>query len=108
MLAVAADGNDLYVGGSFTTAGGVSASNIAKWDGSNWSALGSGIGGGDVRALAASGGNVYVGGVYTTAGSSSANNIAKWDGSNWSTLGSGATNGVNGPVFDIATKNNEV
>src|SRR5205814_1316256 len=31
-------GNDLYAGGKFTTAGRVSADNIAKWNGSSWSA----------------------------------------------------------------------
>ena len=41
----------LFVGGSFTSAGGVSANNIAKWDGFAWSALGSGCDD-SVRALA--------------------------------------------------------
>ena len=41
-LAFDASGN-LYAGGDFTTAGGVSANSIAKWDGSSWSALGSGM-----------------------------------------------------------------
>lgn len=41
-LAVDSGGN-IYVGGTFTTAGGVSANRIAKWDGSAWSALGSGM-----------------------------------------------------------------
>jgi len=40
----------LYAGGLFYTAGGVSVNYIAKWNGSVWSALGSGIGS-DVRAL---------------------------------------------------------
>ena len=41
-LAVDASGT-LYAGGYFTTAGGVSVKYIAKWDGSSWSALGSGM-----------------------------------------------------------------
>ena len=36
-------GAALYAGGMFTTAGGVSANSIAKWNGSAWSPLGSGI-----------------------------------------------------------------
>jgi hypothetical protein len=32
----------LYVGGSFTLAGDMTAENIARWDGTNWSAVGSG------------------------------------------------------------------
>ena len=31
---------NLYAGGNFTTAGGVAANYIAKWNGSAWSALG--------------------------------------------------------------------
>ena len=42
-------GPALYVGGDFTTAGGVAANHIAKWDGSSWSALGSGMDAASVR-----------------------------------------------------------
>jgi len=48
-LAVLANG-DLVAGGDFTTAGGVSANRIARWNGTSWSALGSGMNGG-VNAL---------------------------------------------------------
>jgi len=101
--ALAVIGTNLYVGGVFSMAGGVTVSNIAKWDGRAWSALGSGIGGyviynppwstnygpGAVNALAVIGTNLYVGGGFSTAGGMSAKNIAKWDGSAWSTLGLG-------------------
>ena len=37
-------GTDLYVGGSFTSAGGVqNTSNIARWDGTTWSSVGGGV-----------------------------------------------------------------
>src|SRR5882672_6674175 len=89
--ALAVSGSDLYAGGNFTTAGGASATNIAKWNGSSWSALGSGTGGffPDVYALAVSGSDVYAGGGFTTAGDRVANYIARWDGSSWTALGSG-------------------
>jgi hypothetical protein len=87
-LAVA--GSNLYAGGDFTTAGGVSANGIAKWNGTTWSALGSGMNEfGIVRALAVSGTDVYAGGSFTTAGGVSANCIAQWNGSAWRALGSG-------------------
>jgi len=89
----------VYAGGRFTTAGGVSATNIAKWDGSSWSGLGSGMTGDfntSVYALAVSGSDVYAGGRFTTAGGSAANYIAKWDGSSWSALGSGM-----GGVYEV-------
>jgi len=95
VYALTVSGNDLYAGGQFTSAGGIAANNIAKWNGTNWSALGSGIGpwldGGfaTVSALAVLGSNLYAGGIFTAAGGNPANYIAKWDGNSWSALGSG-------------------
>jgi formylglycine-generating enzyme required for sulfatase activity len=90
VFALAVSGTDLYAGGQFTTAGGVPANNIAKWDGSAWSPLGSGITDDyDVEALAVSGTNTYAGGFFPSAGGVPATNIAKWNGSAWSALGSG-------------------
>ncbi|HAN71502.1 MAG TPA: hypothetical protein DCQ36_07920, partial [Actinobacteria bacterium] len=63
---------DLYVGGNFTSAGGVSANNIAKWDGTSWSALTCGPINGvndTVRAiLPQSDGSLIIGGFFTNAG----------------------------------------
>ena len=89
-------GPGLYAGGGFTTAGGVTTNHVAKWDGMNWSPLGSGM---DerVNALAVfgdgSGPALYAGGWFTTAGSINANRIAKWDGAAWSALDSGMSGG---------------
>jgi hypothetical protein len=98
-LAVYDDGSGaaLYVGGHFTAAGGSSQEYIAKWNGSSWSSVGSGIGGGPVYPLVSSlavfddgtGAGLYAMGVFNTAGSTNAKNIARWNGSNWSALGSG-------------------
>jgi hypothetical protein len=76
--ALAVDGNgNLFAGGSFTTAGGVAANNIAKWDGSAWSPLGSGMDA-EVYALAVDGmGKLYAGGKFTTAGGKPSNSIAR-------------------------------
>ena len=82
---------ELYAGGHFDTAGGIPAKNIARWNGTNWSALGSGVNGqnGRVNAMAVYNGELYVAGQLTTAGGIPVNNIAKWNGTNWSTVGSG-------------------
>jgi hypothetical protein len=98
--ALAVLGNTLYVGGTFTNAGGVLTTNIAQWDGSNWSALGLGIYntatyGGFVNALAVSGTTLYAGGWFQKAGGVSAKYIAQWNGSSWSALGSGVGDTVN-------------
>jgi hypothetical protein len=91
--ALAVSGTTLYAGGDFTTAGGVSVNRIAKWNGSAWSALGTGMDS-DVSALAVSGTTLYAGGYFTTAGGVTANYIAKWDGSAWSAVGTGMDSSV--------------
>jgi hypothetical protein len=97
VYALAVSGGTLYAGGWFTTAAGNPANYIAQWNGSSWSALGSGMGGGDgngpyVFALAVSGNTLYAGGSFTTAGGNAATNIAQWNGSSWAPLGSGMNN----------------
>jgi len=87
--AIAVSGTDVYVGGDFTSIGGISAYKIAKWDGHTWSALGNGIDNGIVYAIAVSGSDVYVGGTFTAASGMKVNRIAKWDGHSWSALSSG-------------------
>src|SRR5262245_30207737 len=77
------DSGNLYLGGAFTIVGDAAAYGIAKWDGTRWSALGSGLSlNGVVNAIAVSGTNVYVAGSFATAGGITVTNIAKWDGSN--------------------------
>ncbi len=90
-------GPALFVGGAFTSVGGsVTASNIAKWNGSAWSALGTGTNG-SVQALElfneGSGTQLYVGGLFSTAGGVSASHVARWDGSAWSALGGAFSSG---------------
>ncbi len=74
-------GNNLYAGGSFTNMGGVPAARVAKWDGTNWFALGSGIGGRSaaVQTLIAMGSDLYVGGNFRGAGDKSASSFARWN-----------------------------
>lgn len=81
VLAIAVSGNDVYVGGDFTDAGGVpEADYIARWDGTRWHALGGGLNG-SVTAIAISETNIYVGGAFLNAGGASeADYIARWDG----------------------------
>ncbi len=72
----------LYAGGTFAVAGGVPASRIAKWDGTQWSAIGSGMKN-VVHQLTVfddgSGPALYAGGNFTTAGGVTAvGRIAAW------------------------------
>lgn len=105
--AMVADGSgNIYIGGNFTTVQGVPASRIAKWNGSEWSALGVGVGG-PVNSIAISGSDVYVGGNFGTAGGSPARNVAKWNGTAWSALGAGLGGGTH-VVESVAVFGNDV
>jgi hypothetical protein len=62
----------LWVGGHFASVNGVSALNVARWDGVSWGRLGSGAGdnnyGSGVSALVDMGSTLAVGGSFTMAG----------------------------------------
>jgi hypothetical protein len=99
-------GSALYAGGEFTYSGNLPVHGIAKWNGSAWSALGTGTNGyvygmgvfddGAGRAL-------YAGGSFTTAGGTNASSIAKWNGTSWSALGSGVAGGSYPSVFALTS-----
>ena len=109
VLALAAIPNgELVATGGFSFANGVSANNIARWDGISWSPLGAGMTtatGQIVRAYAVAvlpNGDVIAGGRFDTAGGVLVNNIARWDGNSWSSLGTGA----NAAVLSLVTMPN--
>jgi trimeric autotransporter adhesin len=111
VFALAALGNDLYAGGEFTESNlgeSIVTNHVARWDGSTWTALGSGGGigvSGGVSAIAVQGSALFVGGAFNEANvgaSIPANNVARWSGTEWSVIGSSGGNGVDGMVFALA------
>jgi hypothetical protein len=123
VYALAVVGNEVFVGGWFTSAGGVSANGVARFNTqtNTWSSLGTGssngVSGGAspyVYALAVVGNEVFVGGNFTSAGGVSANRVARFNTqtNTWSTLGTGSQNGVSGDIFSavnaLAVVGNEV
>lgn len=87
----------LYAAGSFQSVNGVPAVSIARWDGANWFALGTGLtdsvdGPAAVRVSSmvvhddGTGPALYVSGRFTHAGGVPAENFAKWDGSAWTAI----------------------
>lgn len=93
---VATGSAGVYMGGSFTQAGGITTSGAVKWTGTAWSTLGTAFNAfGRVACLAlASNGELYAGGQFNQAGSRAADGVAKWNGTSWSSLGTGPTNYV--------------
>lgn len=87
-------GPALYAGGQFFSAGGIPASNVAKWNGTSWSPLSTGLDGA-VRAMttfddgSGSGPRLVVTGDFVHAGALAVQRIASWNGSAWSPLGAG-------------------
>lgn len=84
-------GGRLVVVGSFDEAGGVPATNVAQWDGTNWSAMGLGISNVAVSnpraSLAVHNGDLLVFGIDNmSSGGVSLHEIAKWNpgSSTWS------------------------
>jgi hypothetical protein len=80
--ALAVHGNDLYAGGTMTAVGGVPVKAIARWNGTNWFALGSGLttspGSPSVLALYDAGDSMYVGGNCVRVGTRPAANLSRW------------------------------
>jgi len=107
-------GTNLYIGGQFTSAGGVAVNNICRYDGTAYYAMGNGItgtislanvgngvtGSPIVYALCANGIELYIGGLFTLAGTVIANNICKYNTTNttYSYIGTASGQGFNGPV----------
>ena len=86
--------NYLYATGAFldTTADGRVLKGIARWDGTKWDSLGTGIEGADPFALdntfafSRYKNKLYIGGVFSSLGDKQAKGLGTWDGTNWDTL----------------------
>jgi trimeric autotransporter adhesin len=96
---------ELYVGGLFQYAGNgsISANNIAKWNGSAWSAVGTGTNG-PVRCIAVIGSDLYIGGEFTSVNGVPANKIAKYSAGVWSAMGAG----FDSTVYSMTSYNGQV
>src|SRR5439155_5010220 len=97
---------DLVVSGNFDALGGVAATNLARWDGTNWSDVGGGVGvpgAGTYVNLAADEQWLYAGGAFTNVGGRSITNVARWDGTNWSAIIGGISFPTNGGFAALAT-----
>lgn len=87
------DGNGVLVGGSFYQIGGITANNIARWNGTSWEAFGNGISG-TVHDIIRHNGTLYIAGSLFPSGYNGYGVCARWDGTDWKLVG---------PVFQHGT-----
>ncbi len=103
ICAMAVSGNELYVGGDFSRINALNTTNIARWDGTNWCALGPGLGEQNirgVRALLVADHEVYAAGVFTKSGDRAIAPVAKWNGREWRGLADNIAGGVVALAWD--------
>ncbi len=94
---VARDGT-IYIGGGFADADGeANTLRIAKWDGTDWTAMGTGAADNIVYAIKeAPDGSIYAVGTFSAMGGvADTDCIARWDGTAWHSVGAN---------FDSATE----
>ena len=70
--------NDLLVAGDFTDAGGFTCTSVARWNGSTYTNLGTGVQGEPVCAAELNG-SIYLGGTFQNF----TNDLAIWNGTSW-------------------------
>ncbi|MDR3642428.1 MAG: hypothetical protein P4L74_02255 [Candidatus Doudnabacteria bacterium] len=92
ILSLAVYNGNLVAGGYFTNAGGIAVNNISQWNGTSWSALGSGVNV-QIISMVVYNNNLIAAGLLSTAGGIAVNNIAQWNGTSWSSTGLGSING---------------
>ena len=77
---------DVVVGGAFSSAGGVTVSNVARWNGSAWSNMGTGNDGQVRRLRVRTSGTLVAAGFFSPTDGTASYPIAQWNGSSWSKL----------------------
>jgi hypothetical protein len=73
--------------------------NVARWTGSQWVAVGTGLGG-TTSALLSHGGYLFAGGSFRALSGAPSDRIAVWDGSAWAAVG--GASGFDRPVLALA------
>ncbi|HOY30434.1 MAG TPA: T9SS type A sorting domain-containing protein [Bacteroidales bacterium] len=99
--------DELYAGGMFEKAGSISARNIAKWDGNNWSNVGNyNYNGSTIFTMAAYNGKLYAAGIIQDSLNNPIN-IVCWDGIKWEIVG-GGIKGLQSMIYGMAVYNGEL
>lgn len=100
--ALAVFNDRLYVGGSFTNAGGQWSRGLAAWNGERWIAIGVNMPG-TVSGMTVWNNNLVIVGEFTGVDGVAARNVARFDGTAWHSMGS-----HDSPLFAAFTINNQL
>jgi hypothetical protein len=109
--------NIIFATGSFDLAGGLQVNGIAKWDGTNWNNIGSGLKNRDGSMGVGNGfkiidNELYVFGIFDSISGKACNSFAKFDGISWSEVHNfpvfSSLAGDMNWIYDIAEFNNEL
>jgi hypothetical protein len=74
----------LVVVGEFTEAGGITANDVAVWDGTSWSPMGANIGADkQINGVEIYNGQLVIGGDFTHINDIETGPVVIWDGSDW-------------------------
>jgi len=108
-------GDDVYAGGSYSISGPpypYDLQNIAKWDGSEWSAAGMGfqdmIGTPRIILLQLLELPCMAAVIFARSGINYLHNIAKFDGTQWVQFGNGFGQGMDNQVTSMAANGNDI
>jgi len=97
-------GPQLYIGGRFNSIDGQTILNVARWNGTTWSAVGTNLGNtiitAEVDTLVSWNGQLYMGGTNMRV-NGALQQVARWDGTTWTGVGQNTT----GRVWKLAPFN---
>lgn len=93
-IAVTVFEGDLVVAGLLSEAPGITISNVARFDGSTWTAMGDGFDGA-INDLVVHDGILYAGGDFTTVSGSDTAYLTRWTGTDWEPIPTGPDDDVN-------------
>ena len=105
VYSLASFNGNLVAGGTFDSINGILVNNIAQWNGSTWSGLGSGIGEPSntaptmVYAVCVFNANLVIGGILGEA-ANSLGNLAQWNGLSWQKISNGMSEPINDLIVD--------
>ncbi|MGZ4964823.1 MAG: hypothetical protein ACXWC8_19885, partial [Limisphaerales bacterium] len=87
VTAIGALGGNIIAGGSFTNSGSLRVTNLARWNGSAWTAMGTLNG--QINRIRSDGASLYIGGLFNQIDNLIANHVVRWDGSQLQSVGKG-------------------